>query len=324
MPNDFSQDSYTQQLEQLIRLKHSGLLTDAEFAEKKKMLDERYAPRSVPVSVAAPVQTTPPADNTKTVIISVVTAAALILTAVVIGINLLYSKPNLEYVTAGGPAKGAVAESGAEHSSATSDEPASYETAPTEESDPVSEQPPALDIETETRLFQAQERFQDADKRLSRVWTDLNPTVRDHLKKDQIAWNRRKDSYCKQQEAGTKGGFAEQETVRLNCLSEWNNGRIPELQALEKEWLPKARAKEEYDAERDLAKAQEAFDKALEAMDPDAPVDDLDVWLEAMHEQCSEKGRHHLDSSEAQLVTTRCIAQSLRTKTKLISKYRMQ
>ncbi|MDO4998610.1 MAG: SHOCT domain-containing protein [Neisseria sp.] len=179
-------------------------------------------------------------------------------------------------------------------------------------------------IELEGRLTQARLDFEAADKNVSRVWTDMNPDVRKQLKKEQIAWNRSKDSTCRQAalDAGDDGQM--QELARLECLTKWNNDRVPELVVKEQEMLPKVLEQTLDDAENVFTQARQDLGEIARRIPDDVlsrVIGDWEGWMQNAIAECENSVDSSLSEQEQSVQVLKCSAKVLREKAKELKDY---
>ncbi len=178
----------------------------------------------------------------------------------------------------------------------------------------------------EAKLTQAQSEYKQAELRLNKVWKDMDADVRDHLKREQVAWNRDKESSCSLYAKENGETPQEREIHRLECWTEKSERRTSELIALEKELLPKIQTAQKEQLEKSAAEAIAEIDKVHGAWSvlPDEIKQQLQGdfagWKDEVTATCFPKGK---DSVQDTIRSNECVKKAAKKKLEEINGYKI-
>lgn len=178
----------------------------------------------------------------------------------------------------------------------------------------------------EAKLTQAKSEYKQAELRLNKVWKDMDADVRDHLKREQVAWNRDKESSCSLYAKENGETQQERELHRLECWTEKSERRTSELIALEKELLPKIQAAQKEQLEKSAAEAIAEIDKVHASWSalPDEIKQQLQGdfagWKDEVTAACFPKGK---DSVQDTIRSNECVKKAAKKKLEEINGYKI-
>ena len=219
-----SESSISEELLRLAELRDRGILTEAEFQQQKtKLLSNNAAQTPPPYQTAQPTQAPQPIvrkeskDNSAIGLV----AGIMIGLAGLAGFAVYSLNPHKQQTNR--EASSPISDSKAAKNTASS---APLSTIATAASD-ATEQASAMQ-----ELQSAQNRYTDVNQRINNLWKSFGSDVRAYLKKDQTAFNQAKEDQCTQVSTDSAAANeTQQQIIRLNCLSDSTEARIPVLQA---------------------------------------------------------------------------------------------
>lgn len=220
-----SEPSISEELLRLAELRDRGILTEAEFQQQKAKLLGNTAQTPPPYQTAQPTPASQPVvrkeskDNSSIGLV----AGIMIGLAGLVGVGIYSLNPHKPQSNT---QQSAPTASSPSDTAKTANNAASNPIATTAASD-ASEQAAA-----QQELLAAQARYTDINQKINNLWKSFDSDVRAYLKKDQTAFNQAKEAQCTQASADSAAANeTQQQIIRLNCLSDSTEARIPVLQA---------------------------------------------------------------------------------------------
>ena len=178
----------------------------------------------------------------------------------------------------------------------------------------------------EAKLGQAQADYAEAEIRLNKVWKEMDAGVREHLKREQVAWNRDKESTCNLYAKENGQTQQERDIFRLDCWTDKSDQRTSELIALEKQLLPQIQKAQKEQMEKSAAVAIAEIEKVHAAWS-EVPDDikqqlegDFAGWKDEVTSTCFPEGK---DSVQDVIKSNECVTKAAQKKLKEINGYKI-
>lgn len=178
----------------------------------------------------------------------------------------------------------------------------------------------------EAKLGQAQADYAEAEIRLNKVWKEMDAGVREHLKREQVAWNRDKESTCNLYAKENGQTQQERDIFRLDCWTDKSDQRTSELIALEKQLLPQIQKAQKEQLEKSSAVAIAEIEKVHAAWS-EVPDDikqqlegDFAGWKDEVTSTCFPEGK---DSVQDVIKSNECVTKAAQKKLKEINGYKI-
>ncbi|WP_206222809.1 SHOCT domain-containing protein [Neisseria yangbaofengii] len=170
--------------------------------------------------------------------------------------------------------------------------------------------------------------FNQADQRLKKVWSDLDNDVRAHLKKEQIAWNRSKESTCEQVAKDSDGIDDEARGARFECLTEWTNKRVPELVEKEKEIAQRVAGAKAAALEKSAEAEMSALMGEFQSLPQEVAQtfnggNSLESWFDETEKRCTREEKSHVDSVKAAAAGWQCVIDAVKAKREELKGYQI-
>lgn len=157
---------------------------------------------------------------------------------------------------------------------------------------------------------------------ISDVWGGLNDDVRAHLKQEQIAWNRTKDSECLKANEDT---IQEKQIAQLVCEMEMMHDRINILFIQQEVLLPKLQEeklqKVTAETENALGELQATWNSLPDTVQ-EAINEDFKSWSLSQDEICKKKSKANTDI-QANININICITKSVNAKIQELNGYKI-
>ena len=154
----------------------------------------------------------------------------------------------------------------------------------------------------------------------------MDAGVREQLKREQVAWNRDKESTCNLYAKENGQTQQERDIFRLDCWTDKSDQRTSELIALEKQLLPQIQKAQKEQLEKSSAVAIAEIEKVHAAWS-EVPDDikqqlegDFAGWKDEVTSTCFPEGK---DSVQDVIKSNECVTKAAQKKLKEINGYKI-